>query len=158
MKITKRQLKQIIKEELSSVLGEHGSGAGIPPGMERIDPPEGIPGTEKYEYFRDKTGKVYSRENPGGGGLDYKPARLKATELYAKYKDRADLSYFNDAGDGNLAHIQDGEAEGALATLLRKDANPPEDSIIDAIETGWGHGYTEWQEREEYKRYQDEEY
>lgn len=35
--------------------------ADRPAGMERIDPPEGIPGTEDFEYFSDKTGKVYSR-------------------------------------------------------------------------------------------------
>ena len=41
--------------------GTPGGGADLPPGMERIDPPEGITGTEDFEYFRDETGKVYSR-------------------------------------------------------------------------------------------------
>ena len=65
--------------------------------MERIDPPEGIPGTEDFEYFSDKTGKVYSRRKYtplDPGEVDHpahveKMARERSMDRWSEHKEMA---------------------------------------------------------------------
>ena len=51
MKLTTKRLKRIIKEELD--------------GMVRIEPPPGIEGTERFEYYRDSRGRVHMKPKDG---------------------------------------------------------------------------------------------
>ena len=80
MKITLKQLKRIIKEELD--------------GMVRIEPPPGIEGTERFEYYRDSRGRVHMK--PKDGMKRTEPARLK--ERYSSDDEAKALEFLLAAG------------------------------------------------------------
>ena len=112
MKITLKQLKRIIKEELD--------------GMVRIEPPPGIEGTERFEYYRDSRGRVHMK--PKDGMKRTEPARLKgrhspddeakALDILRKAGKIADASLRNQGkqpmGGHNLEEHEVEQLESAL--------------------------------------------
>ena len=103
MKLTKSQLKQIIKEELGKTLNE-----------------------------------APTRDLHGG-------EKTVGEEIYDKYKSRA-FEKFGDqrAGVDDEFHSFGGQAEyeagQQIEDLLKKNPNPAEEEILNAILTGWHRG------------------
>jgi len=184
MKVTKTQLKQIIKEEIETVLGESLEDEqtiwanyvtdnplpGMSPEMSNrmfsawlpdmvrlghIWPPRSINDVldaydELLDMFDPEPEPEPEPEPQQGFSGSYQELSKKAEELYNEYKGKAaqDLLY-TDQGEDMVA-TQESEATTYLGMLLRENANPSEQEIIDTIEKGWSDGSVEYYDQREY--------
>ena len=135
MKITKSQLKQIIKEELNSVLNEYGD----------ISRDMDAEKARRPQYDPQQAREVYE--------LHWEEAVREIIDP------RHDEEYddYNPESKDPEARSNVGYALSHLQILLRKNPSPSTQEIIEAIDEGWEESSYEFQYQQE-QEYDDEDY
>ena len=141
MKITKEQLKQIIKEELESVLSEYGD---ISHDLSAERP-------RRPQDATQQAAEVYE--------LHWKEAVRKVMESPWPWAPIQDEEYddYNPKSKDPEARSNVGYALNHLQILLGKNPSPSMQEIIKAISDGWEESSYEFQYQQE-QEYEDEDY
>jgi len=152
MKITKSQLKQLIKEELRRVLKESaydrfalGAGSNMAAMSKARDQTLADERAQRPQYTPQQASEVYELHWQEAVREVVVPTHGQEYDDYSpKSKDpeaRSNVGYA-------LSHLQ---------ILLRKNSSPSTQEIIEAIDDGWEESSYEFQYQQE-REYEDEDY